>query len=349
MAYSVLSALESRRILALVRATVLVTLMGCILLPNVIAAPLQVSVGQIKRIVNLPSQFVPSRPIDIWLPDGYDTSQRYAVLYMHDGQMLFDASQTWNGQSWQVAETAMQLQQSGQVRPFIVVGIHNIGAARHSEYFPQKPFARLPLETQQALYAAKRAPGVPIFATKVYSDHYLQFLVTELKPYIDQHFATDSRAEATFIAGSSMGGLISWYAQAEYPHIFGGAASLSTHWPGTFSLENNPIPLAFIHYLQQHLPTPSSDNKWYFDHGDQTLDALYPALQQHVDAVFRAKGFTAEQWHSRAYPGTDHSEAAWAARLATPLTFLLAPVTTSAPMLAPTSASAPATFKKDTP
>lgn len=283
----------------------------------------QVSVGQLLRLPELASAYVPSRPIDVWLPEGYSSAQRYAVLYMHDGQMLFDASTTWNGQSWQVAETAQQLQQQGQVRPFIVVGIHNIGAARHSEYFPQQPFLSLPEAVQQQLYQQERAPGVPLFAGAVYSDNYLRFLVTELKPYIDQHFATDPAREATFIMGSSMGGLISWYAQSRYPQVFGGAAALSTHWPGTFSVENNPIPQAFLNYLEQQLPA-AGQHKWYFDYGDQTLDALYPPLQQQVDRLFRRKGFSAPLWHSELFAGTEHSEQAWAARLAIPLRFLLA-------------------------
>lgn len=283
----------------------------------------QVSVGQLLRLPELASAYVPSRPIDVWLPEGYSSAQRYAVLYMHDGQMLFDSSTTWNGQSWQVAETAQQLQQQGQVRPFIVVGIHNIGAARHSEYFPEQPFLSLPEAVQQQLYQLERAPGVPLFAGAVYSDNYLRFLVTELKPYIDQHFATDPAREATFIMGSSMGGLISWYAQSRYPQVFGGAAALSTHWPGTFSVENNPIPQAFLNYLEQQLPA-AGQHKWYFDYGDQTLDALYPPLQQQVDRLFRRKGFSAPLWHSELFAGTDHSEQAWAARLATPLHFLLA-------------------------
>lgn len=282
-----------------------------------------VKVGQLVRLPQIASAYVPSRPIDVWLPEGYSSTQRYAVLYMHDGQMLFDARTTWNGQSWQVAETAQQLQQQGQVRPFIVVGIHNIGAARHSEYFPQQPFLSLPEAVQQQLYQLERAPGVPLFAGAVYSDNYLRFLVTELKPYIDQHFATDPAREATFIMGSSMGGLISWYAQSRYPQVFGGAAALSTHWPGTFSVENNPIPQAFLSYLEQQLPA-AGQHKWYFDYGDQTLDALYPPLQKEVDRLFRRKGFSAPLWHSELFAGTDHSEQAWAARLATPLRFLLA-------------------------
>ncbi|CAM5181269.1 hypothetical protein [Alishewanella longhuensis] len=66
----------------------------------------EVTVGQLVRLPEIASAYVPSRPIDVWLPAGYNSTQRYAVLYMHDGQMLFDARTTWNGQSWQVAETA---------------------------------------------------------------------------------------------------------------------------------------------------------------------------------------------------------------------------------------------------
>ena len=216
-------------------------------LPAAWASLPQVAHGNIVRLSEFTSAYVPTRPVDVWLPSGYNPTQRYAVLYMHDGQMLFDASQSWNKQSWQVADTAERLQQRGQVRPFIVVGIHNAGAARHSEYFPQKPFASLPASLQQRLYQLQAADREPLFAVPVYADQYLNFLVKELKPYIDQHFSTDPTAAATFIAGSSMGGLISWYAVTEYPEVFGGAAALSTHWPGSIDIDNNLIPDAFLH------------------------------------------------------------------------------------------------------
>lgn len=69
------------------------------------------------------------------------------------------------------------------------------------------------------------AGGLPI------SDHYLEFLVAELKPFIDSQYRTLPGQPHTFIMGSSMGGLISLYATLEYPHIFAGAGCLSTHWP----------------------------------------------------------------------------------------------------------------------
>jgi predicted alpha/beta superfamily hydrolase len=122
--------------------------------------------------------------------------------------------------------------------------------------------------------------------------------------------------------GSSMGGLISMYAICEYPDVFGGAACLSTHWPGTFAVENNPIPDAFINYLKLHLPDPKR-HKIYFDYGDQTLDALYPPFQKKVDEVMKAKGFSERNWMTKFFQGENHSERAWHKRLDTPLLFLL--------------------------
>jgi len=154
------------------------------------------------------------------------------------------------------------------------------------------------------------------------SDAYLKFLVTELKPYIDSHYAVDSSPAATCIAGSSMGGLISLYALCEYPNVFGGAACLSTHWPGIFAVEGNPVPEAFLRYMRTHLPNPNT-HKIYFDYGDQTLDALYPPLQQKVDEVMKEKGFESKHWRTQFFPGKDHSEQSWKERLAIPLQFLL--------------------------
>lgn len=91
-----------------------------------------------------------------WLPPGYPAAAPYAVVYMHDGQMLFDAAQTWNHQEWRVDETAAALIAAGRVRPFVVVGVWNVGAARVSEYFPQKPWEALTPAQQQHLYRERR-------------------------------------------------------------------------------------------------------------------------------------------------------------------------------------------------
>ena len=278
--------------------------------------------GSIKHIENFPSKFVETRNVDIWLPEGYDGKKKFAVLYMHDGQMLFDSTTTWNHQTWDVDDVATKLMKEGKVQDFIVVGAWSIGAVRHKNYFPQKPFDNLSaVEKDSAIKQLQRL----MQTTEVFqpnSDNYLKFLVTELKPMIDKTYSVYKDRKHTFIAGSSMGGLISMYAICEYPSVFGGAACLSTHWPGTFSLENNPIPDAFLKYLKEHLPNPKN-HKIYFDYGDQTLDALYPPLQRKADEVMKAKGFTEKSWKTQFFAGKNHSEQAWHERFDIPLVFLL--------------------------
>ncbi|WP_333877185.1 alpha/beta hydrolase [Flavobacterium sp.] len=278
--------------------------------------------GTIQRFENFESRYIPSRNIDVWLPDGYSADEKYAVLYMHDGQMLFDANTTWNKQAWEVDEVAWKLNADGKVKKFIVVGIWNIQEKRHPEYFPQKPYENLTAVQKDTITAQLQKAGRTKEIFKPYSDLYLKFLVTELKPFIDKRFSTATDKDNTFIAGSSMGGLISLYAICEYPEVFGGAACLSTHWPGIFAVENNPIPDAFYAYLREKLPNPKT-HRIYFDYGDQTLDALYPPLQQKADGLMREKGFTETQWITRYFPGKNHSEEAWAERLHIPMEFLL--------------------------
>lgn len=281
-----------------------------------------VTSGKVQRLEDFQSKYVDARNVDVWLPDGYSTTEKYAVLYMQDGQMLYDASTSWNKTCWEIDETAGKLQAEGKTKKFIVVGVWNNGPKRHPEYFPQQPFENLsPVERDTVTKQLQKA-GRTADEFRPYSDLYLKFLVKELKPFIDKTFSTKKDKNNTFIAGSSMGGLISMYAMCEYPKVFGGAACLSTHWPGTFTVENNPIPNAFLTYLKSKL-SKIKNNKIYFDCGDQTLDALYPPLQQKVDAAMKENGFTATNWMSRFFPGTNHSETAWAERLEIPLVFLL--------------------------
>jgi enterochelin esterase-like enzyme len=242
---------------------------------------------------------------------------------MHDGQMLFDADTTWNHQEWKIDEVAGPLLAARTLRPFIVVGIWNGGPARHAEYFPQKPFETLDAAQQEAIYALSRAPGTALYSGKVYSDRYLAFLVEELKPWVDSHYRVSGARDDTFVMGSSMGGLISMYALAEYPDVFGGAACLSTHWPGTFETKDNPVPPAFFAYIEKHFPE-AGHHRIYFDHGTATLDAMYPDLQRQVDRLIEAKGYGADHWQTRVFPGAEHSEQAWSGRLDVPLKFLLA-------------------------
>lgn len=281
------------------------------------------SSGKIVRHNSFPSQFVTARNVDVWLPEGYSSKKRYTVLYMHDGQMLYDSTMSWNKQEWGIDETINRLLCERKIKDIIVVGVWNGGKFRHTDYFPQKPFESLSAYEKDTLYDAKRPNGQIAFqGEKVHSDLYLKFLVTELKPFIDKTYSTKTDRANTFIAGSSMGGLISMYAICEYPDVFGGAGCLSTHWPGIFTLNNNPIPDAFMNYLQHHLPSPSN-HKIYFDYGDKTLDSLYPSLQKRADAIMKQKGFTTKNWITKYFPGEDHSENAWRKRLEIPLFFLL--------------------------
>ncbi|WP_211183381.1 alpha/beta hydrolase-fold protein [Thalassotalea sp. Y01] len=279
-----------------------------------------VASGQLKTITKFPSEFVTSRRIQVWLPDGYSTKSKYAVLYMHDGQMLFDSSVTWNKQEWQVDEVASSLIGNHKTKPFIVVAIDNGGDdRRHSDYFPEKPFLSLTKQQQQFAYKQRRNSEQKVFENPVASDNYLKFLVEELKPYIDSQFSVLTDKQSTAIMGSSMGGLISMYAMFEYPHVFGAAACLSTHWPGVFIRDNNPIPDAFNQYMSKGLANLSG-NRIYFDYGDQTLDAMYPPLQKRVDDIFSQYDNTL--WISKYFPGEEHSERSWAKRLDIPMQFL---------------------------
>lgn len=277
--------------------------------------------GKIERIENFASQYVTPRNIDVWLPENYSETEKYAVLYMHDGQMLYDPSMSWNKQAWQVDSVATTLFTNDSIKKFIVVGIWNVGKTRHQDYFPQKPFEQLTKIEKDTITAQLKKMGRSVENFKPNSNNYLKFIVKELMPIINKKYSVYTNKENTYIAGSSMGGLISMYALCQYPQVFGGAACLSTHWVGTFSLENNPIPNIFINYLAKHLPNPKN-HKIYFDCGNQTLDALYPDIQQKIDSVIVLKGFTKTNWLTKFFDGDNHSENSWRRRLHIPLEFL---------------------------
>lgn len=275
--------------------------------PELVVAP--GVTGTLLRHEAFPSRHVDPRNIDVWLPPGYggDPGRRYPVLYMHDGQNLFDPGLTWAGVDWDVDGTMARLVAEGTVRPAIVVGIWNT-PKRLLEYMPRQP-----------VVAELVATGVegfdPFPRDDVVSDAYLRFIVEELKPAIDARYRTLPGRGDTFIAGSSMGGLVSLYAVARYPGVFGGAAALSTHWPAGDG--------AVIDWLSGHLPEPGS-HRFYFDHGTATLDAAYAPLQQRMDAAMRAAGYRhGTDWETRRFEGAEHNEPAWRERLHLPLMFLL--------------------------
>jgi len=281
----------------------------------------QVVNGKIIEYKNFSSKYVDARNITIWLPDGYDSLKKYPVLYMHDGQMLFDSTITWNKQEWKIDETSTSLIKENKIKPFIVVGIWNNGNQRRFEYMPQKPISQLPKETQLSI-RKQLMDNKEIEPFKMKADDYLKFIVKELKPFVDSHFSSLPNQENTFIGGSSFGGMISWYALCEYPKLFGGALCISTHWPGMFPGSINPkLHEAFFVYLNKKLPPPNN-HKIYFDYGTETLDAYYEPYQLKVDKIMERKGYKEGNWMSLKFTGEDHSEKAWAKRMDYPFQFI---------------------------
>lgn len=265
------------------------------------------SVGSIDFIPALSSRYVDARSIAIWLPSNYSTLQKYKVIYMQDGQNLFDSSITWNHQEWHIDEHLQQLIDNKQIEPCIAVGIWNNGSKRHIEYFPQKPFKSLDLLFQDSLiYKTKRNPETPMFAGEIISDNYLLFLTKELIPYVEEHYNVSRKAKDRLIAGASMGGLISWYAALEYPRIFGNAACFSTHWPGIWPADDpkQKIFQAFLSYANSHR---AKKTHWYFDHGTNGLDQYYDPYQKAIDDVYMKN----PNFKSLVFEGFDHSEMAW--------------------------------------
>jgi enterochelin esterase-like enzyme len=283
--------------------------------PPAPATPLpRVTAGRLERLSDVPSRHLAPRTVDVWLPPGYDGQRPHAVLYMHDGQMLFDATTTWNRKAWAVDAVAAPLIARGALRDFIVVGPFNGGPARHAEYYPQKFLDHLPADVREA-FVQKALQGQPR------SDAYLRYLVEDLKPVIDARYRTRPGRDDTVLMGSSMGGLISLYGLLEYPQVFGAAAALSTHWIGSFE-RNEVMPSAALAYLRQRLPAPGA-LKLYLDRGTTELDEKYDQAQARVDALLRERGFGPPHVVSRVFEGTGHNEDDWHRRLDIPLNFLL--------------------------
>ena len=285
--------------------------------------------GSFTDLGVFPSQQVAPRKVVVWLPPGYEAgTERYPVLYMHDGQNLFDPATAMGHQAWDVHKRLAALQASGAARPAILVGIAST-RDRAREYGPAAPVEALAPDLRAALLGEPPVPG----GLPPLSEQYLRFLVEELKPAIDARFRTSPERADTYTMGSSMGGLIALYALVRYPDVFGGAACLSTHWPLTTNFNmlfdaDDPRPVryaaAYFDWLSRKLPR-AGRHRLYFDHGDATLDALYGPYQQQVDAIVRAKGYRAGvDWISQAFPGAAHNEQAWRERVEVPLRFLLA-------------------------
>ena len=273
--------------------------------------------GTVVHYQEFPSASVPTRPVDVWLPEGYDAApdDRYPVIYMHDGQSKFargDSPLAGTDRWWDVDKTMTRLIREGEIGPAIVVAVWTNGeekSNRRAEYMPQK---FLTDEVRQRMVSERP----DLFDLEYTSDNYLKFLVEELKPFIDETYRTRPGPEGTFLLGSSLGGLISAYAIAEYPDVFGGAACLSSHWVIADG--------AFVDWLADHWPVAGS-HRVYFDYGTESYDASYGPYQREMDEVMRKQGFReGEDWITRRFEGADHSPKAWRERFHIPVKFLLA-------------------------
>jgi predicted alpha/beta superfamily hydrolase len=272
---------------------------------------LQVSTGRLIRIENFPSHFVQSRNIDVWLPENYTLHKKYSVLYMQDGQMLFNQNPINNSMDWRIDEILDSLMRTASIEDCIVVGIWRIEHYKMSEYFPEKIRDYLPSKYRKKMISNHQDSIAS-------SNAYLKFLALELKPYIDKNFSVLVEKENTYIAGSGYGGLISMYTVCEYPEIFSSAASLS-------SFINNPdelIQKATMKYLKKNIPDPSG-HKFYIDTWDNLPKEHYTKYQTKINALFKKKKYTDDRYFCLEYQQETPNETSWSNRLSIALKFLI--------------------------
>ena len=254
--------------------------------------------GKFEYIRNFPSKHLENhRNILIYLPPSYkpDNNKKYPVLYMHDGNNLFDANTAFMGVEWEVDEAAERLIEMDLLHEIIIVGVFNT-AARLDEYTP----------TSSSNMGGGRGPK------------YLKFLIEELIPVINQKFNTLTGPNNTGIMGSSLGGLISLWAGFEHPDVFGRIGSISPSlWWDSNMMENE--------YLPQK---DRVKHKIWLDMGTQeglNRQGKSLALQdtRQVSELLKSKGYKqGEDLYYFEHVGAYHDEASWASRIHMPLLFL---------------------------
>ena len=252
-------------------------------------------VGNLKVLKNFYSpQLENGRDLLVYLPPSYETSrQHYPVLYMHDGQNLFDNATAY-GIEWQIDETLEQLAQEGL--EVIVVGLPNAGEKRAYEYCPY--------------------PNVKLGGGG--ADLYLRFIVETVKPLIDSSFRTLPGKTHTGIMGSSMGGLISIYGFFQHPQVFGFAGVMS---PAFWWTEGQIFPFLEV--------AAKVNGKIYMDIGGNENPELperraaYWNDAHRADQVLREKGYTSSDYLFIAELEGIHHESDWTRRLPNALRFLL--------------------------
>ncbi|MBK6470830.1 MAG: alpha/beta hydrolase [Betaproteobacteria bacterium] len=256
-------------------------------------APPPQRTGHIERIAPQPSAFVSPREVQVWLPPGYATAlaRRYPVLYLHDGQNVFDALAV--GAEWQVDETAQRLVQAGAVAPFIVVAV----ASNDDRFRDQTPLPGTagPRATEGGGAAA-----------------YGRYLVQELKPLIDARYRTQPGRDSTAVGGSSLGGLVSMWLLLQHGDAFGAGLVVS---PAVWWADNAIV--AQVAAAPATTPVPRLWLDVGLDEGHGTLDGA-----RRLRAALQARGWAPAYLEQ---PGAGHDEAAWAARVESMLRFLYGP------------------------
>ena len=261
--------------------------------------------GRLVYWTDVASAFLgPRRHVEIWLPPGYDddSTTRYPVLYMHDGQNLFDPRIANTGVDWGVDEAVVRLAERKVIPPVIVVGVWST-SARSTEYSPWHD-----------------APA------------YARFLIEELMPRVNREFRTRTGPANTVAMGSSMGGLLSFYLVTHHPEAFGACGCVSTHLPLSEAVAATVLNLPakgvpdttpyIVRDIRAGLEAPPGARYW-FDYGSLGLDSAYGPTHQVVrDWLLRQGRVEGRDFVVRRYDGATHNEASWRARLEDPLTFL---------------------------
>ena len=242
-----------------------------------------------------PSIYLPDpRDIIVYLPPGYDEEgeQSYPVLYMHDGQNLFDPRTSFAGKTWQMREHADAAIEAGEVEPLVIVGIYNTGEHRLAEYTHD--------ENQ------KMGGGE--------ADCYGLMITRELMPWIGSQYAVRRDRASTGIGGSSLGGLVSLFLGIRHPEHFGKLAVLSPSvWWNHKSI---------LGYLNEHAPQLWDRPRVWLDVGDlEGAKTLRDA--ETLARRLRVNGWCpGESLHFEKIAGGTHDEASWATRVRPMLGFL---------------------------
>ncbi len=232
------------------------------------------------------------RDLVIYLPPGYNEQpqRHFPVLYLHDGQNLFDAATSFGGVDWHVGQTADYCIHEGRVAPLIIVGIYNAGKQRLREYTP----TRMP-----------RLGGGS--ATR-----YAKFLTQELQPFVQQNYRILGGMENTGIGGSSLGGLVSLFVGLRMPEVFGKIAALS---PSVWW--NQRVILRFA----DAAPVRPRPRIW-LDIGTREGSRTIDDVERFRDALLRKGWQWQHELHYERVNGGEHNEAAWAQRVGPFLQFL---------------------------